>query len=121
MHLAAGDKIVLVSGTLDIIASALAQSMGVDDAVGTPCAVEAGRYTAKPPLPHPFGVAKKEIAERLSRDFEISLENTVALANSQSDLPLLETVGTGVAVKPDAGLQRAARSHNWEVIRTGCI
>jgi HAD superfamily hydrolase (TIGR01490 family) len=120
-HLAAGDKIVLLSGTLDIIAKALARSLGVDDAVGTQCAVEAGRYTADPPLLHPFGVAKTEIAERLSRDCEISLENTVALANSQSDLPLLEMVGTGVAVTPDSRLQKAARSRRWEVIRTECI
>jgi len=112
---------VLLSGTLDIIASALAHALGVDDAVGTKCAVELGRYTAEPPLLHPFGVAKKEIAERLGRDVEISMENTVALANSQSDLPLLDMVGAGVAVKPDAGLQRAARSRNWEVIRTGYI
>jgi len=120
-HLAAGDKIVFLSGTLDIIAAALAHSLGVDDAVGTKCAVEAGRYTANPPLLHPFGVAKKVIAEQLSRDFEISLENTVALANSRSDLPLLEIVGTGVAVKPDSGLQRAAQLRHWEVIRTECI
>lgn len=116
-HLAAGDKIVLLSGTLDIIAAALAHLLGIDNAIGTRCAVEAGRYTAKPPLLHPFGVAKKEIAEQLSRDFVISSENTVALADSQSDLPLLEMVGTGVAVRPDFRLQRAARSRRWEVIR----
>jgi phosphoserine phosphatase len=116
-HLAAGDKIVLVSGTLDIIATTLAHSLGIDDAMGTRCAVEAGRYTAKPPLLHPFGVAKKEIAKQLSRDFLISSENTVALANSRSDLPLLEMASTAVAVRPDSRLQRVARSLHWEVIR----
>lgn len=116
-HLAGGDKIVLVSGTLDVIATALAHLLGIDDAIGTRCAVEAGRYTAKPPLLHPFGIAKKEIAKQLSRDFAISLENTVALANSRSDLPLLELAGTAVAVRPDSRLRRAARSLHWEVIR----
>jgi phosphoserine phosphatase len=85
--------------------------------MGTRCAVEAGRYTAKPPLLHPFGVAKKEIAKQLSRDFVIPSENTIALANSRSDLPLLEMAGTAVAVRPDSRLQRVARSLHWDVIR----
>jgi phosphoserine phosphatase len=116
-HLVAGDKIVLLSGTLDVIAAAIAHTLGVEHAVGTTCAVESGRHTRNPPLRHPFDVTKKEIAEQLSHEFDISLEDTVALANSRSDLPLLEIVGTGVAVRPDSGLERAAQSRHWEVIR----
>jgi len=116
-HLAAGDKIVLLSGTLDVLAAAIAHTVGVDHAVGTKCTVESGRYTKDPPLLHPFGITKKEIANRLSHEFEISLDDTVALADSHWDLPLLEMVGTAIAVRPDSALERAARKHHWEVIR----
>lgn len=46
----------------------------------------------------------------------IDLAKSYAYADSHVDLPMLTTVGNPVAVQPDVGLLRAARSNGWSVI-----
>ena len=46
----------------------------------------------------------------------VDLAKSYGYADSHVDLPMLETVGNPVAVSPDVGLLRAARSHGWSTI-----
>jgi phosphoserine phosphatase len=45
----------------------------------------------------------------------LSLEESVAYADSSSDLPMLEAVGHPVAVNPEAKLATIARKRGWHV------
>ncbi len=116
-HADRGDRLVLLTGTPDFLAWPLARHVGVPQVVATVCATDgAGRYSADPPLIHPYGEEKRVLAERLCMAHGTTLAHCVAYANSASDLPLLEAVGTPVAVAPDAGLTAAARRTGWRVI-----
>jgi len=116
-HAERGDRLVLLTGTPDFLAWPLARSIGVPQVVATVCATdEAGRYSAAPPLVHPYGEEKRMLAEGLCVAHGTTLGECVAYANSASDLPLLGSVGTPVAVAPDAGLTAAARRTGWRVI-----
>ncbi len=57
--------------------------------------------------------AIRELAEREGFD----LTACYAYSDSESDLPMLETVGHPVAVNPDATLARIARERGWDVLR----
>jgi HAD superfamily hydrolase (TIGR01490 family) len=115
-HRRRGDRVVLLSGTPDFLARVIATELGADDAIGSRCAEAAGRYIAAPPPVHPFGGAKARLLEQLCRDVGVSPADVAAYGDSDHDLPLLRAVGRPVAVRPSAGLARAARSAGWEVV-----
>jgi HAD superfamily hydrolase (TIGR01490 family) len=115
-HQRRGDTVVLLSGTLEPIARALADELGVQHVVATVCAEHAGRYVTSPPLVHPFGAEKLGLAASLAAQLGTDLRHASAYADSAHDLKLLEAVGTPVAVRPDAKLLRAARANAWEII-----
>jgi HAD superfamily hydrolase (TIGR01490 family) len=115
-HLRAGDTVVLLSGTLEPIAHALAQHLGVQHVRATVCAERNGRYLAQPPVVHPFGAQKVGLAAGLAAALGTDLRLATAYADSAHDLKLLEAVGSPVAVRPDRKLLRAARANAWDVI-----
>jgi len=115
-HLRAGDTVALLSGTLEPIARALAQHLGVQHVRATECAQRDGRYLARPPVVHPFGALKVDVAKELAAQLGAELGLATAYADSAHDLELLEAVGVAVAVRPDRTLLRAAQAKAWDVI-----
>lgn len=115
-HLAAGDRVVLMTGAPDFMAHPLAAILGIPLTAATECAREAARYSAAMPSVHPYGDAKRRIAARLCRTHGTTLADSTAYANAFSDLSLLNAVGRPVAVFPDRRLRRLAAARGWEVI-----
>ena len=115
-HLRAGDTVALLSGTLEPIARALAEHLGVQHVRATACAQRDGRYLAQPPVVHPFGALKLGLAAELAARLGTDLRLATAYADSTHDLKLLEAVGSPVAVRPDRKLLRAARAKAWDMI-----
>jgi HAD superfamily hydrolase (TIGR01490 family) len=118
-HVDRADTVVLLSGTLDGIARALAAHLGVTQVIATVCAQRDGRFVAEPPVVHPFGATKLALARELADDLEIDVRDVNVYANSRHDLSLLTAVGTPVAVQPDTGLRRIAEARGWEIIDDG--
>ena len=118
-HIAAGDKVVLLSGTLDCLALALGKQLGVMECVGTTCQIDDGSFQAAPPLRHPFAGSKRELLDDLCRQFAVSSSQVTAYGDSRHDIMLLEAVGFPVAVNPDRTLGRTAEEKGWEVLRAG--
>lgn len=115
-HLLRGDTVVLMSGTLDPIARALAGHLGVRIVCATLCSERHGRYLAQPPEIHPFGAAKLSLARQLAEQLGAKLENATAYGDSAQDLFLLDAVGEPVAVAPDRHLLETALAKDWEII-----
>jgi HAD superfamily hydrolase (TIGR01490 family) len=115
-HLSAGDRVVLLSGTIEPVAAALAATLGVEHVVATACAQRDGRYTTAPPTAHPFGAAKLELARDIAAALGCDLGAAAAYGDSHHDLPLLSAVGRPVAVFPEARLAAAARERRFEVL-----
>lgn len=115
-HQAAGDTVVLLTGTPEFIAMPLARSLGVEHVYATHCQTRNGRFRLAPPARHPFAAEKVVMAQRIARRFDVPLRQVVAYADAIDDLPLLASVGEAVAVLPDSALRQAASARGWEVL-----
>ena len=115
-HLRHGDTVVLLSGTLEPIARALADALGVQHVRATVCSERDGRYLARPPEVHPFGAVKLDLAVQLAMEVGADLQQASAYGDSKHDLCLLEAVANPVAVLPDPPLLATARGNDWDII-----
>ena len=116
MHREQGDTLVLLSGTPDFLAQAVADEIDVPHVIATLCSQRNGRFGFAPPEVHRVGEAKREAGRALCAQFGISQSDTIAYANSISDLPLLTACGQPVAVTPDSALASEAKREGWEIL-----
>ncbi len=115
-HQAAGDRVALLTGTPDFLAAPLAAHLGIAEYFATRCATRSGRFRSRPPLVHPFGSEKLDIALAVASQSGVDLADMLVYADSADDLPLMHAAGTAVAVLPDARLREVAEAEGWEVL-----
>ncbi len=112
-HRQAGDVIVLATGSTQYAARPVARGIGIDHVLSSVLHVEAGQFTGgATPC---FGTHKVMLAERWAADHGIDLAASTFYSDSYNDRPMLERVGTAVAVNPDGRLRRLARQRGWRV------
>lgn len=116
-HAAQGHKILLVSGTLQPLAEALARQLLL---LVTPCATQletvGDRYTGRVVGDAVCGSAKARALERLAFEHRLDLGRSYAYGDSWGDLWMLGRVGQPAAVNPSMGLARLARWRGWPVL-----
>jgi len=115
-HKRAGHRVLLLTGALDVVVEPLAELLEVE----VDCAhllVKNGRLTGDLQSPPPAGEARGALLEDYAGRNGIVLSESFAYADSLSDLPMLELVGTPVAVNPDARLSQVAGQRGWRVER----
>jgi len=117
-HRAAGEPVALLTGTIDAIAAPVAARIGACVRLATLADIECGIYTARPPLRHPYGVDKVPAARTLVAELGCDLAAATVYADSAADIPLMRAAGCPVAVAPDAGLRRVAKSAGWEILES---
>jgi phosphoserine phosphatase len=89
--------------------------LGFDRAWGTVLAQDArGRYTGEV-LQNPFG-NKRRVMEEFVRDTGVSLEDSVGMGDTLSDVGFLELVRTPIAFNPNRGLFEVARQKGWPIV-----
>jgi phosphoserine phosphatase len=115
-HLSADDKVVLLTGAPDFLAAPLAQHLGLAACCATVCHRLGDRFTAQPPIRHPFAGDKRRLGEVLCAREGCALTDCTAYADACHDQPLLGAVGRPVAVTPDRGLAQAAVDRGWETL-----
>lgn len=115
-HLAMDDMVVLLTGAPDFLARPIAEKLGIPHIVATVCHSNKDTFTSAPPLIHPFGITKHKIAEQMCRNFNISIDQSMAYADSAGDIPLLSAVSRAVAVHPDRKLRKTAERLGWKII-----
>jgi HAD superfamily hydrolase (TIGR01490 family) len=114
-HRERGERVYIVSATLQEIVQHIADDLGFDGALGSTCEIANGRYTGKS-LRAAHGEGKAEAVRELAVAEGLDLAACTAYSDSHTDLPFLELVGHPVAVNPDAGLRRFARERGWPVL-----
>ncbi len=116
-HHSAGDTVVLLSGTSQLIGEIIRRVLPIDDLVCSDVTLKDERITDELRRPFPYGRGKVHWAGVLADRAGLPLEEAVAYCDSMSDLPLLEAVARPVAVRPDRYLRRLALRRGWEVLR----
>ena len=104
---------VLITGALDFVVEPLRPLF--DDVVcaqlGNDGVTYDGQLTSVPPT----GEARYQALADLADEHGYDLRESIAYADSASDLPMLEAVGFPVAVNPETRLASIARKRGWLV------
>ena len=114
-HRARGERVYIVSATLQEIVQHIADDLGFDGAIGSTCEVVDGVYTGRT-LRAAHGVGKANALRELAAAEGLDLAGSTAYSDSYSDVPFLEAVGHPVAANPDRKLRRIATARGWPVV-----
>ncbi|HVF76559.1 MAG TPA: HAD-IB family hydrolase, partial [Acidimicrobiales bacterium] len=112
-HRALGHRTLLITGALDFLVAPLAPLF--DDIVCARLGEVDGRLSGELDNAPPTGEARALIMADYAAAEGLDLAESVAYADSASDLPMLEAVGHPVAVNPEAKLATIARRRGWHV------
>ena len=110
-HRAAGHTTVLITGALDFIVEPLRPLF--DHIVCAELAHSNGIYTGQLAEVPPTSESRAEVLRDFANAEGLLLSESVAYADSASDLALLEAVGYPVAVNPEPKLAMLARKRGW--------
>jgi HAD superfamily hydrolase (TIGR01490 family) len=114
-HLAAGQRVWLVTATPVELASIIARRLGFTGALGTVAESVDGVYTGRLVGGLLHGEAKVAAIEALALREGLDLARCAAYSDSANDIPMLELVGHPAAVNPDSRLRAQARARGWPV------
>ncbi len=112
-HRRLGHRTLLITGALDVVVEPLRPLF--DDVVCASLSERDGFFTGHLAELSPIGEARALMLERYTLEHRLSLAESVAYADSSSDLAMLDAVGFPVAVNPDARLAALARRRGWLV------
>lgn len=115
-HLARGDYVVLLTGTLEYIAKVFAKYFAVSEVCSSICAQNGNTFMNQPMLQHPYGSEKLHLAQKICQQHQVDIKSTIAYGNSIHDLALLEAVEEAYAVTPDRSLHKIALQEHWKII-----
>ena len=114
-HRARGERVYIVSATLQEIVQHIADDLGFDGAIGSTCEIVDGAYTGRT-LRAAHGAGKAVALRELAAAEGLDLTASTAYSDSYSDVPFLEAVGHPVAANPDRKLRRIAAERGWPVV-----
>jgi len=112
-----GYKIMLMSGSLDILVDHLRDVCRPDHIVCSELVIENDRFTGNIQGLHPYSVRKKQILEDLAGPLEIDFQQSIVFANDSTDIYHMELFGEVVAVNPTLELAGTARQKGWKIVK----
>ena len=113
-HRALGHRTILITGALDFAVAGLKPLF--DEIVAAEMMVRPdGTLSGEMHSVPPTGEARAQILTDYCDAEGLDISNSVAYADSSSDLPLFEAVGYPVAVNPETRLATIARKRGWLV------
>ena len=115
-HRAAGHTIAIATGSTIYAARPVARGVGIDHVLSSELEVDRGVFTGRASALC-FGQHKVALAERWAAQHGVDLAASYFYSDSYNDLPMLERVGTAIAVNPDARLRRHAMRRGWSAPR----
>ena len=118
-HYLPGAHVVLVddglaTGSTIYAARPVASGVGIEHVLASELEVDGGKFTGRASTLC-FGRHKVALAEKWAQRHGIDLGKSYFYSDSFNDLPLLERVGTAIAINPDARLARHARRRGWAI------
>ena len=114
-HKEQGTPVVFVTGSLDFIVQPIADYLDVDSVLAPQLGERDGQFTGELTTVPLIGEEKAKAVQAYAEQHAISLEDSYAYGDSQSDLPMLECVGNPVVVNPGKALREKALTAGWEM------
>ena len=111
-----GESVAMITTANAIVAATVALHFGITDFIASEPAMKWDTFTGEPAGTFPAQYGKIFHIGRLCERYNICAADVAFYADSINDIPLLETVGTPVAVNPDAALREHAVSAAWQIM-----
>ena len=110
-----GYFLVAISGSPSYIVEKYAKAIGFNLFFGTELEVKAGKFTGKvKSLDSAFN--KEKIVKNLAKKYRANLGKSIAVGDTEGDIPMLKLVGRPIAFNPNLGLAKFAKKYNWTVV-----
>jgi HAD superfamily hydrolase (TIGR01490 family) len=113
---AAGYRLVLLSGELDLALHPVAVELGFDDLVCNQLVFRDGVASGEVVAPLLAEREKAAAIRRVCQQHGAAPALARAYSDSLSDLPMLEAVGQPFAVNPEGRLRSVARARGWPIV-----
>lgn len=126
MHRAAGRRILLLTGGIDLVLQPLAEALGAEllaQRLESKGHVLTGRHQGYAILDCVLSSGtsqaerKAEALQAYARQTGLDLASSWGYGDSLNDAPMLKLVGHPIAINPDRKLRRKARALGWETRR----
>jgi HAD superfamily hydrolase (TIGR01490 family) len=118
-HRGRGDLLVILTASAFFFAEPIARELRIDEVIGTPLRFVSERCTGLVDGEILDGDAKLRAAQAVASRRGVDLSACTFYSDHIADLPLLEAVGTPVAVSPHPPLAAVARARGWSVVSHG--
>lgn len=115
-HRQAGDHLLIISATNDIVVAPIAKRLGIEDFLATQAEISNGRYTGKLTGTPSFQAGKITRLEEWLATRDHTLAGSYFYSDSHNDIPLLEVVDHPVVVDGDETLLNHAKANQWRSI-----
>lgn len=110
-----GYFLVAISGSPSYIVQKYAKAIGFNLFFGTELEIKAGKFTGKiNSLDSAYNKAK--IVKNLAVKYRADLKSSVAIGDTETDVPMLKLVGKPIAFNPNLGLAKIAQKSGWQVV-----
>lgn len=109
--------LIAISGSPSYIVQKFAREMGFDIAYGLPYEMQNGVFTGEVLSMNP--VEHKELVlQSIIDKYEIDadLSQSVAVGDTNADIPMLEMVGRPIAFNPNKELAEHAKAKRWQIV-----
>ncbi len=112
-----GYYLVAVSGSPHEIVEMFVRTMRFDAAFGTVYEVKNGKYTGRILLDNTVR-DKSKVIRLFLEDYHLDadLKKSLAVGDTQGDVPTLSMVGNPIAFNPNKNLLRVAKDNNWRIV-----
>ncbi len=114
-HRRRGDHLIIASSATQFVTRPLLRELNMDGIVCSMLELENGVLTGRVVDPICYGPGKRELALEHLEQLDIPPSQATFYSDSITDLPLLEAVGTPVAVNPDLRLLLIAKKRGWPI------
>lgn len=110
-------KIVFATSSFDYSVKPVADYFGIKDVIASSFEFSEGFCTGYIEGRAAFGDSKKEKVIKYLEENDLDIKDCIFYSDSHHDIPLLEIVGTPIAVNPDRKLKDKAEKESWEIVR----
>lgn len=110
-----GYKILLLSGSLDILVANFERICNPDKIICTELEVVNNRLTGRINGLHPYSTRKKNLLLKLQDELQIDYKSSIVFANHHTDVHHMELFGEVVAVNSTPELKSIALERGWRI------
>ena len=114
-HRADGDLLVMATTSPAAFVRPFAERLGFDHVIATEWLDDGTDFTGELSGPFVWGKAKADAVTSWAADNDVDLSKSTAYSDSYFDAPMLDAVGTAIAVNPDARLTGLALLKGWPI------